>query len=70
MINAFLCVFEMSLGWYAQSTGLIILFVIMRRVFVGSEPISILVVGVGVVAMFANVYCLKLIDKYKHDEDI
>ena len=111
-INGFMFVFEISLGWYAQSTGLIadsldmladaivygiglyaigksiqhkakaallsgwfqaalgamILVDILRRVFIGSEPISILMMGVGVIALIANIYCLRLIEKYKDGE--
>ncbi len=107
-INAFMFVFEISLGWYAQSTGLIadsidmfadavvygiglyaigkslqhkaktallsgwfqaslgamILVDILRRVFIGSEPISVLIMAVGIIALIANVYCLRLIEKH------
>ncbi len=112
LINAFMFVFEIGLGWYAQSTGLIadsldmladaivyaiglyaigkslqhkanaalvsgylqgllglmILIDIIRRVFVGSEPVSLLMMIVGVIALIANVYCLRLIDKHKDGE--
>jgi len=112
-INAFMFVFEISLGWYAQSTGLIadsmdmladaivyciglyaigksiqhkaktallsgwfqgalslmILIDVLRRVFIGSEPISILMMAVGAIALMANVYCLRLIEKHK-DGDV
>ena len=111
-INAFMFVFEIGIGWYAQSTGLIadsldmladaivyaiglyaigkslqhkanaalvsgyfqgllglmILIDIIRRVFVGSEPVSLLMMIVGVIALIANVYCLRLIDKHKDGE--
>jgi len=112
LINAFMFVFEIGLGWYAQSTGLIadsldmladaivyaiglfaigksiqhkanaalisgyfqgvlglmILIDIIRRIFVGSEPVSLLMMVVGVIALIANVYCLRLIDKHKDGE--
>jgi len=111
-INGFMFVFEISLGWYAQSTGLIadsldmladaivyaiglyaigksiqhkakaallsgwfqaalgtmILVDILRRIFIGSEPISVLMMGVGVIALMANIYCLRLIEKHKDGE--
>jgi len=111
-INGFMFIFEISLGWYAQSTGLIadsidmladaivygiglyaigkslqhkanaalmsgwfqvalgsmILIDISRRVFMGSEPVSVLMMGVGVIALIANIYCLRLIDKHKDGE--
>ena len=112
LINAFMFVFEISLGSYAQSTGLIadsldmltdaivygislyvigkslqnkakaalvsgwfqatlgamILLDIIRRVFMGSEPVSFIMMIVGVIALIANIYCLKLIEKHKDGE--
>ncbi len=111
-INGFMFLFEIGLGWYAQSTGLvadsidmladaivyaiglyaisnslhhkanaalisgyfqgllglIILVDIIRRVIIGSEPASILMMMVGIIALIANVYCLRLIDKHKDGE--
>ena len=111
-INAVMFLFEISLGWYAQSTGLIadsidmladatvyaiglyvigksllhkvkaalisgwfqgalallILVDVGRRVFMGSEPVSVLMMGVGMVALIANIYCLVLIQKHKEGE--
>ena len=112
IVNGFMFVFEIGLGWYAQSTGLIadsidmladaivyaiglyaigkslqhkanaalisgyfqgllglmILVDIIRRVIVGSEPVSILMMTVGIIALIANIYCLRLIDKHKDGE--
>ena len=112
LINGFMFLFEIGLGWYAQSTGLIadsidmladatvyaigiyaigkslkhkanaalisgyfqgllgtmIMVDIIRRVIVGSEPVSVLMMTVGIIALIANVYCLKLIDKHKDGE--
>lgn len=112
LINGFMFVFEITLGWYAQSTGLIadsvdmladavvyaiglyaigkslqhkaraallsgwfqgaiallILVDVIRRVLVGSEPVSAFMVGVGLVALIANVFCLILIQKHKDGE--
>jgi len=111
-INGFMFVFELSLGWYAQSTGLIadsfdmladaivyaigiyaigrslqskakaalisgwfqfalallIVFDVTRRVLLGSEPVSAFMMGVGAIALIANVYCLVLIQKHKDGE--
>jgi len=111
-INGFMFVFEIGLGLYAQSTGLIadsldmladaivyaiglyaigkslrhkasaalisgyfqgalglmILIDIIRRIIVGSEPVSVLMMGVGLIALIANIYCLRLIDKHKDGE--
>lgn len=112
IINAFMFVIELAIGWYAQSTGLIadamdmladaivygiglyavgrelkqkaqaalisgwfqmalgllILFDVARRIFVGSEPESILMISVGIVALIANIICLKLIEQHRHGE--
>jgi len=111
-INAVMFVFELSLGWYAQSTGLIadsldmladaivyaiglyaigkslhskakaamlsgwfqgilglmIILDILRRVIGGSEPVSVLMMGVGIVALIANIICLRLIENHKDGE--
>ena len=112
LINGLMFLFEIGLGWYAQSTGLIadsldmladaivyaiglyaigksllhkanaalvsgyfqgvlglmILIDIIRRIYIGSEPVSFLMMGVGVIALIANVYCLRLIDSQKDGE--
>ncbi|MEN9454922.1 MAG: hypothetical protein RL210_441 [Pseudomonadota bacterium] len=110
-INALMFVFEASIGWWAQSTGLIAdsldmfadaavygislyavgkscdakqraarlsgygqialallaLGDVLRRVFQGSEPVSLLMMGVGLVALLANATCLTLISKHRQD---
>jgi len=112
IINGLMFLFEIGLGWYAQSTGLIadsldmladaivyaiglyaigkslqhkanaalvsgyfqgvlglmILVDIIRRIYLGSEPVSFLMMSVGVVALIANIYCLRLIDSQKDGE--
>jgi len=55
-------------GWFQAGLGLLILVDIVRRLFVGSEPASVFMMGVGVVALFANIYCLLLIEKHRHGE--
>ena len=111
-INATMFVLEISMGWYAQSTGLIadamdmladaavygvglyavgksvaqkaraalisgwfqlilglsILVDIVRRIFIGSEPESLLMMTVGLIALIANVICLKLIEQHRHGD--
>lgn len=111
-INAGMFVFELTLGWYAQSTGLIadavdmladaivygiglyavghsvtrkayaallsgwfqaglallIMLDIVRRMIVGSEPLSMLMMGIGVLALIANIICLRLISAHKDGE--
>jgi Cation efflux family len=108
-INAIMFVFELIVGWYAQSAGLIadaldmfadaavyalalfavgqsaqlklraahvsgwlqlalatgVLIEVIRRFIHGSEPISLLMMGMGAIALIANVICLKLIYKNK-----
>lgn len=111
-INAVMFVFEIWLGWIAESTALIsdsldmladavvygiglyavdkaagdkakaallssyfqaalgglIFLDIVRRIALGSEPVSGLMMGVGLAALTANVICLLLIQKHKDGE--
>ena len=46
--------------------GLLVLADILRRFIVGSEPVSTMMMGMGLVALLANVACLILI--YRHRE--
>ncbi len=48
--------------------GLLILADILRRAIYGSEPVSMLMMGMGVVALIANVWCLLLIQKHREGE--
>ncbi len=48
--------------------GLLILADILRRAIYGSEPVSMLMMGMGVVALIANVWCLLLIQKHRKGE--
>ncbi len=48
--------------------GLLILGDILRRAIYGSEPVSALMMGMGVVALAANVWCLLLIQKHRDGE--
>ena len=108
-INAFMFVFELTVGWIGQSTGLIAdsmdmfadaavyglalfavgksagnklhaahlagwlqmilafgaLSEVLRRFIFGSEPVSVLMMGIGCIALVANVSCLFLISKKK-----
>lgn len=109
VINAFMFVFELTLGLIAESTGLIadsldmladasvyaislyavgrhvrvqaraatlsglsqivlallVLAEVLRRFVEGSDPASMLMMGVGVVALVANTVCLILIAKHR-----
>lgn len=108
-INALMFVAELTLGWLAQSTGLIadsldmladatvyglslyavgkgvvkqagaarvsgylqillgvgVLFEVLRRLLLGSEPQSTLIMVVGAVALVANIFCLVLISRHR-----
>lgn len=55
-------------GWFQQTLGLLILMDVIRRVIVGSEPVSILIIGVGILALIANVICLRLIENHRHGD--
>jgi len=111
-INALMFVFELSVGWWAESTaliadaldmladamvyavglyavgktvqikakaammsgilqlllGVLVLLDIYRRLVLGSEPVSLLMIGMGTIALIANVICLKLIMTYREGE--
>lgn len=112
LINGFMFVTELGIGWWAQSTaliadaldmladamvygvglyavgkpllikthaarlsgtlqvllGLLVLADILRRLVVGSEPVSTLMMGMGFIALLANVTCLILIAKHREGE--
>lgn len=42
-----------------------VLLEVLRRFIFGSEPESILIIGVGAVALIANIYCLLLISRHR-----
>lgn len=48
--------------------GVLVLVDILRRFIVGSEPVSILMMGMGLIALMANVICLVLISKHREGE--
>ncbi len=51
-----------------MALGLLILVDIARRATFGSEPESMLMMGMGCVALIANVICLAIIRKQKNGE--
>ncbi|GAC25120.1 cation efflux protein [Paraglaciecola mesophila KMM 241] len=55
-------------GYFQLLLGVIILIDITRRLFLGSEPISSLMIGIGFIALIANVVCLVIIRNHKNDE--
>jgi Co/Zn/Cd efflux system component len=55
-------------GWLQVAIGLLVLIDIARRFVFGSEPISTLMMGMGLVALIANTICLILISKHRDGE--
>ena len=55
-------------GWFQLILALLILVDIARRIITGSDPASFLMMGVGVMALIANVICLKLIEQHRYGE--
>ncbi|MBN8431711.1 cation transporter [Microbulbifer salipaludis] len=52
-------------GFLQILLGIGVLFEVLRRLSFGSEPQSILMVVVGIVALLANVVCLALISRHR-----
>ncbi len=48
--------------------GLLVLIDILRRFVVGSEPVSVLMMGMGLIALIANITCLILVSKHREGE--
>lgn len=55
-------------GYFQILLALLIVVDIVRRIVVGSEPVSALMMGMGSLALVANVICLLLIQKHKDGE--
>lgn len=53
-------------GWLQLVLALGVLLEVLRRVVYGSEPISVLMMGAGAVALAANITCLLLIFKSRN----
>ncbi len=56
-------------GYFQALLGLMIIVDIIRRIIYGSEPVSLFIISIGVVALIANLTCLRLIHKHK-DGDV
>ena len=52
-------------GWVQLGLVALVIFDVLRHLFLGSEPESILMMAVGAVALLANVTCLWLISGHK-----
>lgn len=55
-------------GYLQMLLALFALSEVVRRYFYGSEPVSNLMIGIGFLALFANVSCLLLISKHRDGE--
>ncbi len=55
-------------GLLQMALGGLVLADILRRLVLGSEPVSLLMMIMGSVALAANVYCLVLIAGHRHGE--
>lgn len=53
-------------GWLQLALAVGVLLEVLRRAVYGSEPVSLLMMSVGVVALVANIACLLLIFKSRH----
>lgn len=52
-------------GWFQGGLAALILIDVLRRAFLGSEPVSLLMIGTGFVALLANLVCLRLIEAHR-----
>jgi Co/Zn/Cd efflux system component len=55
-------------GWLQVGLGLLVLVDILRRFLVGSAPVSGFMMGMGLIALLANVTCLILIARHRAGE--
>ena len=55
-------------GYFQIILGIMVFIDVIRRVVAGSEPVSVLMISVGTLALIANVFCLKLISKHREGE--
>ncbi|GEA11034.1 cation transporter [Alteromonas sp. KUL49] len=55
-------------GYFQLALGLLILIDIVRRGIYGSEPVSVLIIMMGGLALIANVICLLIIRNHRSDE--
>lgn len=55
-------------GLLQITLGLLVIADVVRRYLLGSEPDSILMIGVGMLALIANITCLKLLSKHRDGE--
>ena len=55
-------------GWFQILLGLLVLADVLRRLWLGSDPLPWYMMIVGTVALVANVICLKLLARHRDGE--
>ncbi len=55
-------------GWIQISLGIGVIIEVIRRLVVGSEPVSVLMIVTGMIAFIANITCLILLAKHRSGE--
>jgi cation diffusion facilitator family transporter len=55
-------------GYFQGLLALLILADIVRRMIFGSEPVSMLMIGMGIIALIGNLICLRLIYAHRHGD--
>ena len=55
-------------GVFQVILGVTVVFDVLRRLIWGSNPESLLMILVGIIAFVANITCFKLISKYRYGE--
>ena len=54
-------------GWFQILIGIAVAVDVIRRSLVGSEPISEFMIAIGTLALLANLACVLLIAKHRHE---
>ncbi len=55
-------------GIFQVTLAVFVLIDVVRKIVMGSNPEFFVISGIGIVALLANLYCFKLISKYKDNE--
>jgi cation diffusion facilitator family transporter len=55
-------------GIFQITLAILVLFDVIRKIMFNSFPESLLMSGIGLVALLANIYCLVLISQHKDEE--
>ncbi|WP_406564521.1 cation transporter [Acinetobacter qingfengensis] len=54
-------------GWIQLGLACMVIFDVIRRFLIGSEPQSMLMIGIGLLALIANITCLLLLSNHKEN---